>query len=79
MVDTPNKINKVTERLLQVNVYNGQTIISGMTIGDMFNVFNLQGNTIYSKQANSETVSISLPTHSVYIVKVGEQSMKVAN
>jgi hypothetical protein len=62
---------------VKVTIKNGTAIISGLTQGEYLAVYNLQGVTIYSQKVTSETVSVNLPGHGVYLVKVGSESVKV--
>jgi len=62
-----------------VSSQNGQVQLCGVPIGESVTIYSLQGNIIYSQQANTNTVEVCLPTRGVYVVKVGEQSVKVFN
>ncbi len=62
---------------VKVSVQNGQLQISGATVGETITVYSLQGATLYSQKADTETVVISLPVQGAYMVKVGAESVKV--
>jgi len=62
---------------LKITTENGKAVISGLSQGTPLAVYNLQGTAIYNQQATSETVSINLPARGVYVVKVGNESVKV--
>ncbi len=71
--------NTLANNTFQVNVQNGQAILTGLSLGEIITIYNLQGTAIYIQQANSEMVSINLPVRGVYVVKVGNQSVKIIN
>jgi hypothetical protein len=72
-----NAVFNATASNIKVTIENGTAIISGLTQGEYLAVYNLQGVTIYSQKVTSETVSVNLPGHGVYLVKVGSESVKV--
>jgi hypothetical protein len=72
-----NAVFNATASNIKVTIENGTAIISGLTQGEYLAVYNLQGVTIYSQKAASEMVSVNLPGHGVYVVKVGNESVKV--
>jgi hypothetical protein len=61
----------------KVSTLNKQAIISGLRLGANLGVYNLQGLAIYNKKTTAETERVNLPTHGVYVVKVGNESVKV--
>ncbi len=68
-----------SNKTFQTLVQDGKLFISNLEQGECVAVYNLQGTAIYKQQANSEMVSINLPARGVYVVKVGEHSVKVIN
>lgn len=62
---------------VKVSVLNGLLQISGATVGEAITVYSLQGATLYSQKADAATVTINLPVHGAYMVKVGTESVKV--
>lgn len=62
---------------IKVFVQNGQAVLSQIPVGANIVMYNLQGNKIFSAKADSESQQISLPTRGMYIVKVGNESVKV--
>lgn len=56
---------------ISVNGYN--MTVNGVPDGQTIDVFNLQGQTIYSGKDNS----VTLPTKGVYIVRIDENSQKI--
>ncbi|MBN1463389.1 MAG: leucine-rich repeat domain-containing protein [Paludibacteraceae bacterium] len=75
--DLPTDVNNATNSNFKVGVQNGQAILSGVPTGETITVYTLQGSTIYNQTATYETVRVSLPTHDMYVVKVGSESIKV--
>jgi len=62
---------------LKVSVSNGNAVITGAEAGTALNVYNLQGIAIYSGKTSGENQNIPLPAHGVYIVQLGDKSVKV--
>jgi hypothetical protein len=62
---------------LKVTTNNGKVVISGLPQAETLEVYNLQGIAIYNQKITAETESVNLPTHGVYVVKVGNESVKV--
>jgi len=62
---------------LKINTNNGKAEISGLPQGASVAVYNLQGAAIYNQKATAESVSVNLPARGVYVVKVGNESVKV--
>ena len=62
---------------LKVNTTNGKALISGLTQGASVVVYNLQGVAIYNQKAIAETLSVNLPARGVYVVTMGNESVKV--
>ncbi|MBN1463914.1 MAG: leucine-rich repeat protein [Paludibacteraceae bacterium] len=77
--DLPNAVKNATSTKFKVITQNNQAIISGIPIGEIIIIYNLQGTAIYNQQANAESVIVNLPAPGVYVVKVGLQSLKVIN
>jgi hypothetical protein len=66
-----------TASKLKINTSNGKAEISGLPQGASVAVYNLQGAAIYSQKATEESVSLNLPARGVYVVKVGNESVKL--
>ncbi|MDR3705087.1 MAG: leucine-rich repeat protein [Paludibacteraceae bacterium] len=77
VVDGTAALDEACTKAFKFTASNGKAIISSLPQGQTLAVYNLQGATIYNKKATTETVSVALPAHGVYIVKVGTESMKV--
>ncbi len=75
--DNASGINDKTLITFNVSINKKQLTVSGITIGETINIYNLQGISIYNQKANAETVSVGLPSNGLYIVKVGATSVKV--
>lgn len=61
----------------KIYVIDGQAVIKDLQAGQNISVCNLQGSTIYRGKATSETVSIPLPSHGVYVVVAGQLRTKI--
>jgi hypothetical protein len=77
--DLPTNENITTTSHFEVQVQNGQVIISGRTTGETIAIYNIQGTPILNQQATSEIVTVNLPARGVYVVKVGTESVKIIN
>lgn len=66
-VEVQNKFNVVKSGLSAIN----------LTIGEQISIYTLQGTTIYSGKTTSTSQDISLPARGMYIVKVGNESVKL--
>lgn len=77
--DLPTDVHNATSSNFKVGVQNGQAILTNIPTGETITIYTLQGTPIYNQQATTETVTVNLPAHGVYVVKVGEESVKVVN
>jgi len=75
--DLPTAAHNATASTLKISTQNGHAILSGLAIGETITIYNLLGTAIYNQQANAETVAVNLSAHGVYVVRVGEESVKV--
>jgi hypothetical protein len=75
--DLTNPVYNAKSSNVKITTTNEKAIISGLPQGETVSVYNLQGAVIYSQKVTSDEVSVSLPTHGLYIVKVGSESVKV--
>ena len=73
----PTGIKTASISKITISKQGETATISGLTVGETLTVYTLQGAAIYNQAVNAETVTVSLPAHGVYIVKVGEQTTKV--
>lgn len=77
--DLPNALGNTSIIKFKIITQNGQAILTDIPLGETITIYNLQGIPIYNQQATSETVTVNLPAHGVYVVKVGGESVKVIN
>jgi hypothetical protein len=70
-------VQLVSASSLKVIAQNGLLVLTGLAEGETLTVYNIQGFAIYNQKATSETISLSLPMHGVYVVKVGSRCVKV--
>lgn len=59
-----------------LGTYNG-IIVTGANSGDNISVYGTDGKLLYSGQSHGEDASVSLPENCMYIVKVGNQTIKI--
>ncbi|MDR3706018.1 MAG: leucine-rich repeat domain-containing protein [Paludibacteraceae bacterium] len=69
-------INNIQTDKLKILTANGSVVISGLTEGISFAIYNLQGSAIYNQKADAQTVSVNLPAKGVYVLRVGGESVK---
>jgi hypothetical protein len=70
-------INPITTSKLKAIGQDGQLLISGITTGAPLAVYNIQGVALYNQKVSSNTVTIPVPENGIYIVRNGEQNVKV--
>lgn len=75
--DIPTTTFNTTATNLKINTSNGKAEISGLPQGTSVVVYNLQGAAIYNQKATAEGVSVTLPARGVYVITVGNESVKV--
>jgi len=73
----PAAVNNAMASKLKISIQNGHVILTGVTVGELITVYNLQGIAIYNQKADTEEVTVSLPAHGIYVVRVGTESVKV--
>lgn len=74
---TTNAVYNSSVSKLRITTINGKVEISALSQGEDVTIYNLQGIAIYSQKGTAETVSINLPARGLYVVKVGNESIKV--
>ncbi|MDD4970049.1 MAG: leucine-rich repeat domain-containing protein [Paludibacter sp.] len=84
-----NQISKIVEATTAVEnplevkftaqISNGLLTISNVDAKNSIEVYTLAGKLVSKTNANGETISLSLPTKGIYIVKVANQSKKITN
>jgi hypothetical protein len=56
---------------------NGILHINGLTVGELWSIYNLSGVLIYRNLATDHEATIRLPDRGIYIIKSGNQTMKI--
>jgi len=74
---TPTGIDNLQTCILKAYVQNGTLYVSGLTAGKAWSVYNISGVRLLQDIAKDEKANFVLPVHGVYIVKMGNQSLKV--
>ena len=64
---------------LKVSAQNGHLHVSGLTVGDLWTVFNPYGMVVRQNRATAEEVVLDLPLKGVYIIFSAGQSVKLGN
>lgn len=59
-----------------VQMRDGQLIVNNVN-GETVEVFNIAGEKVFGDRTGNTTVSVAVPQHGTYIVKVGKQTVKV--
>jgi hypothetical protein len=54
-----------------------QLTISNIGVGVLIKIYNMQGKAIYSKTATTDMLTVSLSTHGVYVINIGNYSTKI--
>jgi len=62
---------------LQAYAINGQLHVSGLTVGDLWAIYNISGSMIYQSKAIDEKADVYLNTSGIYIIVSGMQRVKV--
>ena len=66
----PNKTNVYTD--------NGSIIVKGGKLGDSVDIYSLSGSLLHKIKITDDIVRISVAPQSLYIVKAGDKSFKIA-
>jgi hypothetical protein len=64
---------------LKAHVDNGVLYVSGLTVGKVWNVFNVFGTTVYQNVASGEKAELILPGRGLYLVTDGTEVIKIMN
>lgn len=70
-----NAKNKNTK--YEYYIKDNKVIINGVVLGETIAVYNPQGQSVYNQTAKAKTEEIVLPTRGVYVVRVGNESVKL--
>ncbi len=66
----PNKTNVYTD--------NGSIIVKGGKLGDIINIYNVSGSLLHKIKITDDIVRVNVAPQSLYIVKTGDRSFKIA-
>ena len=64
---------------LKAYIQNGRLHVSGLTVGDLWTVYNLSGMIVHQNRAAAEEADINLPAKGIYIIVSARQSTKAGN
>jgi len=64
---------------LKAYIQNGCLHVSGLTVGDLWTVYNLSGMIVHQNRAAAEEADINLPAKGIYIIVSARQSAKAGN
>ena len=64
---------------LKASTQDGRLHVSGLTVGDLWTVYNLSGAIVYQNRATAEEAVINLPAKGLYIIVSAGQSVKTGN
>jgi len=79
-VNSPVGIENVSaSSSLKAWAANGTLHVSGLTAGKTWSVYNISGYLIYQGIAGSDTETLYIASHGVYIVQSGNKTVKVMN
>lgn len=64
----------------KTNVYteNGSIIVKGGKLGDIIDIYSVSGSLLHKIKITDDIVRISVAPQSIYIVKAGDKSFKIA-
>lgn len=74
---TTTALQFADNKMFKVNIQNHKAVITGLEAGTDIAIYNLQGIAIYQQVAQAESVRVALPSTGMYVLKVGEQTMKI--
>ncbi|MBN1462073.1 MAG: leucine-rich repeat domain-containing protein [Paludibacteraceae bacterium] len=75
----PAGVKKTNSSIAKATVQNGQLIVSGLKSNEQVVIYTIQGVQIYNQIAEADRLSLTLPGHGIFIVRVGNDSIKVMN
>jgi hypothetical protein len=78
-VDAPTSINHAKTSTFSTSVNEGQIIVEGEIAGKRISVYTTNGAMIYNTNADANKLIIPLCGKSVYIIHIGNESVKVVN
>lgn len=72
-----NDVKADGERTLSIYAAEGYVVVNGVAEGETIAIYDAAGLLCHSSRANSNAQRIALPTHGIYIVRVGARVEKV--
>lgn len=78
IVESATGVENPVENKISASVSNGQLHIDNLSPNKAVDIYSFEGKCITHVIANAESVSITLPAPGVYIIKIDNQSLKIA-
>ena len=72
-----SSINSASSSNVKIMATSGGIRVVNANLGDVISIYTTDGVLLHSTTANSQTMDIPLTKHDIYIVKVGEKTMKL--
>ena len=79
VVEATTAVENPSEVRFTAHVLNGQLLVSNVDAKNSVEVYTLAGKLVSQTNAKGETLTINLPTKGIYVVRVGNQKVKVIN
>lgn len=76
-VEKATSIGKINVNPIEVSSSNGFLHIDGLTIGENIAIYDTTGALIKSECSNGGRISVCVPQNGIYIIKIGNRSLKV--
>ena len=70
-------VNSLNSSDVKIMATSGGIRVINANLGDVISIYTTDGVLLHSTTANSQTMDIPLTKHDIYIVKVGEKTMKL--
>ena len=64
---------------MQVRVHDGEVCLENAPNGTPVSIYTLAGNTVGRYKATGNAMTIDLPCHGIFLVKVGDKTFKLRN
>jgi len=78
-IDTGIDIIPQRSSTLKASIQNGRLHVSGLTVGEVWTVYNVSGVIVSQNRATAEEAVINLPSKGIYIIVSAGKSIKVGN
>ena len=79
VIEATTAVENPTALRFTAHVANGQLLISNLDTKNSVEVYTLAGKLVSKTNATDTTISINLPIKGIYIVRVGNQNIKIVN